>query len=114
MRINAEELNMMFGDDMEILAKIFDDFKNGHMDMLNAVEAAISSDNASELEITAHTLKGVLATFCADDAKEMSFKLEEMGRAGSCDGAKEIYDDLKAEVVEAVVQLTTLTGSKAA
>jgi len=114
MKFDEKELNMMFGDDPEIFHEIFGDFEDTYKQMLQEVETAINDKNADGLQISAHTLKGVLATFCSTVAKDIAFELEEQGRDGNFDGVEEKYTSMATEVAELISQLKTFSFNQAA
>ncbi|OIQ16158.1 MAG: hypothetical protein BM556_15985 [Bacteriovorax sp. MedPE-SWde] len=114
MTFDENELNMMFGDDPEIYEEIFSDFADTYKEMLEAVSVAVNDKNAEALQISAHTLKGVLATFCSTTAKDISFKLEEMGKDSIFDGVDELYSSLEKEVEALINELKSFSFKKAA
>lgn len=114
MNFDENELNMMFGDDPEIFQEIFGDFVDSYKQMLEEVEVAINDKNADGLQISAHTLKGVLATFCSTIAKDHAFELEEMGRDGRFDGCEEKYAVLSKEVEALINDLKSFSFNQAA
>lgn len=114
MKFDANELDLMFGDDPEIFEEIFADFKDTYGEMLTGIESAIQSKNSGDLEITAHTLKGVLATFCSVSAKEIAYELENSGKNSNFEGCEEKFTLLKSEVGALVSDLSNHSFSKAA
>ncbi|EQC45311.1 Hpt domain-containing protein [Bacteriovorax sp. Seq25_V] len=114
MEFDSKELTMMFGDDQEIFFEIFGDFEQSLDEMLGEISSAIEAKNAEALQISAHTFKGVLSTFCALESKELAFELEQMGRAGSFDGAVEKFEKLKEYSVKLIASLKSFQFSQAA
>lgn len=114
MNYNREELEMMFGDDPEIFHEIFSDFVESKDEMMGQVTDAINDKSADGLQISAHTLKGVLATFCSTTAKEIAFELEIMGRDGVFDDAEEKVEKLGVEVDELIKSLKDFNFNQAA
>ncbi len=114
MKFDTQELNLMFGDDTEIFYEIFADFKDSADEMVSKIEEAINSKNSADLEISAHTLKGVLSTFCSTVAKEISFELEMKGKNGDFDGCAESLETLKVEVTALIDELGSYQFSNAA
>ncbi|EQC52537.1 Hpt domain-containing protein [Bacteriovorax sp. DB6_IX] len=114
MKFDENELNLMFGDDPEIFQEIFGDFVDSYNQMLQEVEKSITDRNSEGLQISAHTLKGVLATFCSTVAKEHAFELEEMGRDGKFDDVEAKYEVLKTEVGHLIDELKNFSFNQAA
>ena len=69
--------------------------------LMAEIREAVARKDAAKLRIAAHTLKGSVATFAADEAAAAALRLEEMGRGGRWDGV----DDALAEVEAAVGRL---------
>ncbi len=114
MEFDSKELMMMFGDDQEIYFEIFGDFEQSLDEMLGEIDNAIESKNAEALQISAHTFKGVLSTFCAVESKNLAFELEKMGRDGQFDGAREIFNNLKTSSLSLISALKGFQFSSAA
>lgn len=76
-------LEELFGEAQDIFFEILGDLKNSTPDMIHDIEQAVKNKNHKEIELTAHTLKGVLANFCALAAKNLAFELEVMGKDNS-------------------------------
>ena len=69
--------------------------------LMAEIRGAVARKDAAKLRIAAHTLKGSVATFAADEAAAAAQRLEEMGRGGRWDGV----DDALAAVEAAVGRL---------
>ena len=70
------------GGDEELLKEIAIIFLEDYPNSLREIQAAIDSGDSSELERSAHSLKGSVANFGARDAVACALRLEQMGRAG--------------------------------
>lgn len=114
MSFNGNELNLMFSDDQDIFVEIYGDFKNSLPDMINEIKVAIEQKNPQELQISAHTLKGVLSTFCAIESKEIAFELECMGRDASFNNAENKLNELESLVKILLSDLDNFSFVKAA
>ena len=114
MNFDTHELSLMFGDDPEIFEEILVDFEESKDEMISQIKTAIDAKNSESLEITAHTLKGVLATFCSVTGKELAFELEQKGRQKIFDDADEKLALLKDDVDQLIGALKTHQFSKAA
>lgn len=105
MGVDVAALKTMFAEDFEIFSEIFGDFKDTHQNLIDDIQGAIEAGDASKLEISAHTLKGVLATFNALEAKEMAFALEKKGHDGETSETQEILDKMKEEIKSVIEEL---------
>lgn len=82
--------------------------------LLSAVEAAIQSKNAEELELSAHTLKGAASNFYAEPSRALAFQLEKMGHESSVDGADKVLAELKIAVTKLTADLNVLLNERKA
>lgn len=64
--------------------------------LLAEIREAVGGKDAARLRTAAHTLKGSVATFAADEAAAAALRLEEMGRAGRWDGVGDALAGLEA------------------
>ena len=62
------------------------------------IKNAIDSQNASELQLQSHTLKGSAKVFYADRFIKISQALEELGQNKNFEGALNLYNDLGKEL----------------
>ena len=65
--------------------------------LLEKIRTAVASGDAEELAHAAHTLKGMLANFCAEPAGSAARELEMMGRDGQLAGAEAARDQVQRE-----------------
>ena len=98
----AQALERMDGDE-ELLAEQMKFFLNDGPELLDQIQQAIDEQNARQLELAAHRLKGLVAAYDADAAAETALELEKMGRAGL---VAQDATDLLAKLRPAVEQLT--------
>jgi HPt (histidine-containing phosphotransfer) domain-containing protein len=75
---------------------------------LDAIRAGVRQADAHVVERAAHSLKGALATMAADAAAEEAFRLEQLGRSGTLEGAAEILAALERQVQEVTQALQDL------
>ena len=78
--------------------------------LIRAIELAIQTKNAKQLEFSAHSLKGSLSNFYAEPAKLLAGKLEQLGRGPYLDGAEEIFSDLQTEIARFSAAITSLAN----
>ena len=91
------------------LAKLFCDESPR---MLSAIQNAITQKSAVDLERAAHSLKGSVANFAAQQAVELALKLERLGRAGEIDNAQRTFEALSTEVERVRVALILLQAQQ--
>lgn len=82
--------------------------------LISAVESAIQSKNASDLELAAHTLKGAISNFYAEPSRVLAWKLEVQGKERKLDGAEATLLELKAKLGALSIELQKVIDPKAA
>ena len=89
----------------EALREAAGDYLKTYEELLEAVERATEAKNADDLRRSAHSLKGVVRNFCAQDAQAAAYRLEMMGRFAEFDGSyaalaclRVALDDLRPEM----------------
>ncbi len=97
------------GGDIEFLQEIADLFLEDCPKLLAQIRAAVSGGDARSLEYAAHTLKGSVANFGADAARDAAFRLEALGRAGDMTPAPDAYSALEQEIQRFTQELGTLS-----
>lgn len=66
--------------------------------LVQELRDALQTKNGASLRRAAHTLKGSVALFAAQEATRLSAVLEKMGREGSFEGAEDALAALEAEL----------------
>jgi HPt (histidine-containing phosphotransfer) domain-containing protein len=84
--------------DRELLVEMAELFLQDSGHLLEEIGQAIQAGSASGLHRSAHTLKGSVANFVADQARDAALQLETMGRAGNLAEAPQQYALLVAEI----------------
>ncbi len=105
MLVNREELNVHFDGDEELIGDLLEVFESTYPDTLNAIKTSAGENDYSNLELHAHTLKGMIANFFAQELKEYAFSLEKMGREKTAEGAEEYIAKLEAGLPELVKEI---------
>lgn len=68
------------GGDADLLREVVAAFVVEGRELLEKIKQAVASNNAQVLERAAHTLKGSLRYFGANQASDLARELEKMGR----------------------------------
>lgn len=111
MLFNDKNLVAMFHGDEDIFLEIKADFIRTYQEMVDRIKDAAKENDADELQISAHTLKGVLSTFCAEPIKELAFELETMGREKVTTGALEKTLVLEVQMNQLIKELENFDSS---
>ena len=96
--IDEEALLERVAGDPDFLATMVDIFVADAPTRLDAIRAGLRQADAHGVERAAHSLKGALATMAADQAAAEAFRLEQLGRAGTLEGAAEVLAALERQV----------------
>jgi HPt (histidine-containing phosphotransfer) domain-containing protein len=68
---------------------------------MEEIRSAVEAGDATALSSAAHTIKGALGIFGAEPARSIAEELENLGRGGRVDGARELLARLGDAVVSA-------------
>lgn len=77
------------GGDVELLREVVGLFLNDYPQSLDMIRDAVASGDQTSLERHAHSLKGSVSTFGAQEVFEAAFALEKQGRSGDLSSAPE-------------------------
>ena len=75
------------GGDMDLLREVVGLFLDDYPKAIEKIRQAIAANDASAVEHNAHSLKGSVSTFGANDVFESALALEKQGRGGDLAGA---------------------------
>jgi HPt (histidine-containing phosphotransfer) domain-containing protein len=106
--IDQEALLERVAGDADFLATMVDLFVADAPTRLDAIRAGLQQADANVVERAAHSLKGALATMAADSAAADAFRLEQLGRSGTLEGAAEVLESLERQVEAVTVALQQL------
>jgi len=85
------------GGDREFLAELIETYLEDSPRLLEAMRLAMAAGNAEEFRRAAHSLKSTSATLGAMPLSRLARGLEEMGKAGTLDGAVTALSQAEAE-----------------
>lgn len=97
------------GDDEELLSELVKIFLDDYPNNLKAIQVALAEGDSSLLERAAHSLKGAVANFGAEDVVREAFELERKGRAGDLAHANDNLQRLSAVLTQLDHELRPLT-----
>jgi HPt (histidine-containing phosphotransfer) domain-containing protein len=106
--IDQEALLERVAGDSDFLATMVDIFVADVPIRLDAIREGLELADPHVVERAAHSLKGALATMAADAAAAEAFRLEQLSRSGSLDGAAELLAALERQVEEVTIALKQL------
>ena len=86
------------GGDRRLLSEVVALFRSDYPSALRRIDRAVKRDDAEALRLTAHALKGSLATVGSPAGRDAAFALEQMGRSGDLSGAAELSATLREAI----------------
>jgi CheY-like chemotaxis protein len=93
---------------IDIAEKTIDNFIIMLPELMSDIESAISNSNPEKIELSAHTLVGSLSYFYAINSKEISEKIEKMGREKNIADAFKLFKELKIDISKLLCDLNNL------
>ncbi len=91
--------------DAELLGELIDLFLADGESYLAELDTALAREDQAGLQRAAHTLKGVLATFCAEPACTLAFRLEQAAREQPPGALAPLCAELNKAVRDLLAQL---------
>jgi HPt (histidine-containing phosphotransfer) domain-containing protein len=107
-QIDIEAFKSHYGEDIDIVADLVEIFEVSYPETLADIEKAISSNNYKDLELHAHTLKGMCANFFCEELKNASLDLEKMGKDANSEGYESHLEVLKTNLPKLIEELKTI------
>lgn len=90
--IDIDALNTRLGNNAAIVDKILGIFTKQYDNGSPVFESAITSGNTEEIYHLAHSLKGALASMCADEDAQTAAEIEAAARNGAIPDAQLVSD----------------------
>jgi two-component system, sensor histidine kinase and response regulator len=78
--LNFPELLARVENDRDLLCELLGLFKEESSDLLGSLKQAVSHEDMERVQVTGHTLRGMLANLSATRAAAAASRLEEVGR----------------------------------
>ena len=103
--LNVRELKTHFDGDEEMISELVEIFDSTYGGILNDTKVAVEGKSFTELEHSAHTLKGMIANFFAEDLKIAAQELETMGRNSELSNAETQLEKLIVGIPELIKEL---------
>jgi two-component system sensor histidine kinase/response regulator len=109
--IDADGILAQFGGDYEVAREVIEVFLEDNPKALAGLREAVQGQDSANIRKCAHSLKGAASNFSAQVAGTAD-ELEQMGAAGSLQGAQERLVRLEEEVARLEAALTALDGGR--
>jgi HPt (histidine-containing phosphotransfer) domain-containing protein len=108
--IDPDEVLARVDGDRELLSELTQIFHHQARELMVALEVAVSTGDARQVEQVAHTLRGSVANFGAEDAVDLAQALELRGRSGQLADAADLVAQLRLQTAGIEVALASLSG----
>lgn len=95
---NGPHLVKQFSGDEEILFEMITIFQDSYTDFLEPIRESIQVRDADKLKLNAHTFKGVLSNFYAEDGAMIAYELEIRGERGQFEDSHSLLIRLEAHI----------------
>jgi HPt (histidine-containing phosphotransfer) domain-containing protein len=82
------------GGNLELLQDLIRVFRENSSNLVAEIQDALSKNEAGRVSRAAHTLKGMVSFFGADQVTAHTVALEAMSRAGDMRSARPLFADL--------------------
>ena len=105
-RLDKAALLDRVGGDMELLGELATLFNDDCPRLLDEIREAVRLGDAETLARTAHTLKGSVGNFAAEDAFQAALRLEKIARKGEMAFAQEALEGLEKEIHSVLSELS--------
>ena len=89
----------------DLLRELIEIFLVEAADLIPGIRLAIERQDAAQLRLLAHRLKGCLRYFGADQLSELAFQIETLGRQGTTLGAGESFQQLESNLQQMLAEL---------
>jgi len=87
--IDLDELKEIMDNDMELIGECFREFNKDWPEAFGNIAKAVEVKDASQLDETAHKLKGTLRYLAADQAQKAAYELELAGKEQNLENLEE-------------------------
>jgi len=105
-----ERLRKTVGGDAAVLAELIDSFLEDAPKLLTTLRQASEKGDAAGMRLAAHSLKSNAADFGAMHFSNLCKELEQLGKAGTLDGATALVEQVEVEYEKVRVALEALRG----
>jgi len=107
--VNLPELLLRLDNDLDLLCELIGIFKEEFPRLLQALQQSVARENATQVEVTSHALKGMLSGLSVTRAAAIAARLEQMGREGKTSGLADVLTLFQREVADLLPELDGCT-----
>jgi HPt (histidine-containing phosphotransfer) domain-containing protein len=107
--VNLPELLVRVDNDLELLRELIGIFKEEFPHLLQALQQSVAREDAKQVEVTSHALKGMLSGLSVTRAAAIAARLEQMGREGKTSGLTDVLTLFEREIADLLPELDGYT-----
>jgi len=107
--VDKKALLNAFDNDWVFFREAVGMFLNDFPKMLANIEASVKANDAKELRMSAHAIKGMVGNFQAKTTAQAALALEEMGRNQDFNGVEKAFENLTGEMENLKQALIAIT-----
>jgi HPt (histidine-containing phosphotransfer) domain-containing protein len=107
--VNVPELLLRVENDLDLLDELIVIFNEEFPPLLQVLRAAIAREDLKKVEVTSHSLKGMLSGLSVTRASEIASRLEQAAREGNPSAFRDELILLEGEVANLVPELDAFT-----
>lgn len=96
--IDRGEILDRVGGDLELLLELIDIFREDSQSLVSEIQNAVRRKDAVRLRENAHTLKGSVGNFGAEEAFSAAAQLEAIGDGGDMSDAPQVFGMLETQM----------------
>ncbi|MBT4792944.1 MAG: Hpt domain-containing protein [Halobacteriovoraceae bacterium] len=110
MIVDEEKLRSHFEGDEEMIADLIDIYVESYPDIMERLKRGIAEKDFKEIELQAHTIKGVLLNFFAVELVEVAAKIEVLGHKESDADISTLYEVLELKISKVANEVKKIFG----
>ena len=106
--INNEALKDHYGGDYSLVKQSILIFEDSYPKTIESLKLAIKEDDLKKIELHAHTLKGMLLNFFAEDLIAHAYAIEKSAREGELNQASEKVTYIESKIPQFIIEIKDL------
>lgn len=91
-----------------VAINVIDSFLGLQQKLFGDIEISLRNKDLKSLELSSHSLKGVVSNFYAERCRILCYEIEKKAKVGELHGAEELVEELQAEMNRLIPHLLTL------
>ncbi|MEE2670853.1 MAG: Hpt domain-containing protein [Bdellovibrionota bacterium] len=110
MMFDESKLMSHFDGDKEMITELIEVFDDSYKESLTALKDSLKEEDFKKIELHAHTLKGMIANFFAEDLRVAAYDIEKMGHNSEISGYESQLAVLDEKLPMLITELRSFCG----